>query len=100
MLPHVVDALIPVAAEKMVGFAKALGEPVEGIIAQEEAHRAARATRKIVSQLDLPTRFRELDVELDDLLEVAESAASLGMVRNASIPVSAAELQQMIKAAY
>lgn len=100
VLPHVVDNLIPVAPEKMVGYAKALGEPVEGIIAQEEAHRAARATRKIVSQLDLPARFRELDVELEDLLETAEMAASLAMVRNATIPVSATELQTLIKTAY
>jgi len=100
LLPHVVDALIPANAEKMVGVARALGEPVEGIIAQEEAHRAAKAIRKIVSQLDLPSRLRDLDVSIDELIDASDLVTGLFPAASSSQRISPIELQQLIKAAY
>lgn len=100
LLPHVVDTLIPAYPDKMVGVARALGESVEGIIAHEEAHRAARAIRRIVSQLDLPSRLRELDVSLDELMESTELVSGLFSTMPTTERVSPAELQQLIKTAY
>lgn len=100
LLSHVVEILGMRDVEKMALVAGALGEPVEGIIAAEDAPRASRAVRRLLSHVDLPARFRDLDVTLDELSVAAEEAAEFRM--NAGVPggTSAADLQQLIAEAY
>lgn len=100
LLPHVVDMLITQVPDKMVSVARALGEPVEGIMAEEDARRAARGVRRILSQLDLPTRLRDMDVSLDELLSAAERLGEFDMLRSAPTNTAMADVQALIKLAY
>jgi alcohol dehydrogenase len=100
LLPHVVDVLTPRNLEKAARIAGALDEPIGGIIAADDAPRAARGIRKLLSQLDLPTRLRDLDVTLDELSSVAEVAAEFGWLSGVPGGATIAELQQLVAAAY
>ncbi len=100
LLPHVIDILVNRDMERAARVAAAMGEPVGRIIAAEDAPRASRAIRKLVSQLDLPPRLRDLDVTLDELGRCAEEVADLPMLANVPGGASLAELQQLVSAAY
>jgi alcohol dehydrogenase len=100
LLPHVVDLLTPRNAEKAAQVAAALGEPVEGIRAVDDAPRAGRGVRKLLSQLDLPVRLRDLDVAHEDLSAAADDALEYPGL--SSVPGGAAPdvLQQLVANAY
>lgn len=100
LLPHVVEFLTPRDVEKAARVAAALNEPVERITAAEDAPRAARGIRKLLTQLDLPPRLRDLDVTLDDLSAAAEDAADFPMLANVPGGVSGSDLQQLVAAAF
>ncbi len=100
LLPHIVEILVARDTEKMAQVAGAFGETVEGIIAAEDAPRATRGVRRLLSHVDLPARFRDLNVTLDELSVAAEEAAEYRM--NANVPggTSAGDLQQLVAEAY
>lgn len=100
LLPHVMDVLVSRETERAARVAAAMGEPVGRIIAAEDAPRASRAIRKLVGQLDLPPRLRDLDVTLDELSHCAEEVADLPLLNNVPGGASLAELQQLVSAAY
>lgn len=100
LLPHAVDMLIAQVPDKMVTVARALGEQVEGIMVEEDARRAARGVRKMLNQLDLPTRLRDMDVSLDELFGVTERLLEFDMVRSAPTNTAAADLTALVKLAY
>lgn len=100
LLPHVVEMLIPRDVERAAQVAALLGEPVQGIMASEDAPRAARAIRKLLSQLDLPTRLRDLDVTLDQLSVVADESGDSVLLETVPGGAGVAELQQLIGMAY
>lgn len=100
LLPHVMEYLVPKNVEKAARVAGALGEQVSGISANEDAPRSVRGVRKLVSQLDLPVRLRDLDVSLDELSHCAEQAADLDMLGGVPGGVGVAELQRLVAAAY
>jgi alcohol dehydrogenase len=100
LLPHVVEVLSVRDVEKMARVAASIGENVEGIIAADDAPRAARGIRRLLSHVDLPVRFRDLDVTLDELSSAAEAASEYAM--NANVPggISSSDLQQLIAEAF
>lgn len=100
LLPHVVDVLTSRDMEKAARIAAALGEPVERITAQDDAPRAARGVRKLMTQLDLPPRLRDLDVTLDDLSRAAEDAAEFPLMANVPGGASASLAQQLVSSAF
>lgn len=100
LLPHVMDVLVIRDAEKAVRVASALGEAVSGISATEDAPRAARGIRKLVSQLDLPARLRDLDVTMDELTHCAEQTAELGMLSSVPGGAGVNDLKRLVATAY
>lgn len=100
LLPHVMDALAGRDPEQAAATARALGEPVEGIIEAEDAPRAARALRRLLSHLDIPARLRDLDVTLEELSAVADEAAQLSLVTNVPGGAANADLRQLVSAAF
>jgi alcohol dehydrogenase class IV len=100
LLPHVVEFLTPRNHEKAARVAAALGERIEGIRAVDDAPRAARGVRKLLSQLDLPVRLRDLDVAHDELSAAATEALEYPGLASVPGGVSGTELQQLVAAAY
>lgn len=100
LLPHVVELLTPRNEEKAAQIARALGEPVEGIRPVDDAPRAARGVRKLLSQLDLPVRLRDLDVAHEDLSLAATDALEYPGLSAVPGGASPEDLQQLVAAAY
>ena len=100
LLPHVVDMLTPRNEEKAARVAAALSEPIEGIRAADDAPRAARGVRKLLSQLDLPVRLRDLDVAHEELSNAAEDALDYSGLAAVPGGASDADLQQLVSTAY
>lgn len=100
LLPHVVEILTPRNPDKAARVAKALGEPVEGIRPVDDAPRAARGVRKLLSQLDLPIRLRDLDVAHEELSAAAEEALDYAGLSTVPGGASADDLQQLVATAY
>ncbi len=100
LLPHVMDYLVSKNQEKAARVAEALGEPISGISPAEDAPRAVRGIRKLVSQLDLPVRLRDLDVTLDELSHCAEQVADLEILGGVPGGAGVAELQRLVSTAY
>jgi len=100
LLPHVVDLLTPRNPDKAAQVAAALGEPVERIRAVDDAPRAARGVRKLLSQLDLPIRLRDLDVTHEELSGSAEEALDYRGLSSVPGGASEEDLQQLVSSAY
>lgn len=100
LLPHTMEYLASKNVDKAARVAAALGETVSGISAHDDAPRAVRGVRKLVSQLDLPIRLRDLDVTLDELSHCAEQTSDLDMLSGVPGGAGANELRQLVATAY
>lgn len=100
LLPHILETHVPHRAEKLSDISAALGEQVDGIMPEEDAQRAVRAVRRMLGMIELPTRLRDLDLSLDDLMELSESVADTDMARKAAISFSTERIAQLFKTAF
>ncbi len=100
LLPHIVDFLTPRNYEKAAKVAAALGERVDGIRAAEDAPRAARGIRKLLNHMDLPVRFRDLDVAHEELGAAATEVLEYDAISSVPGGVTEADLQQVVESAY
>ena len=100
LLPHVLDTAVLARPDKLKRVAHALGEEVRDVTPTDAADRASAAVRRIIGQLELPGRLREMDLAIDDLVDVAELAASLDMAATAPMPHATSDLYDLIKLAF
>jgi alcohol dehydrogenase len=99
-LPHVMDFVLPAATERLAEIARLLGEDVESLPRTEAAQRAAEVVRRHIAALSLPTRLRDFDLNLDDMIEVAAMARSYDMMNYLPRAISTEDLYELIKTAY
>jgi alcohol dehydrogenase len=100
MLPHVLEFYSGVAAEKLAAVAGYLGEEVSEQAPVEAAAQAVEAVRRMIGQLGLPTRLRDFDLELDDMVEIASTARNFDMMNYLPRSISTEDLYELIKSAY
>jgi alcohol dehydrogenase len=100
MLPRVLELYVGVAAEKLTVLAGYLGEQVEAVAPVEGAGRAVAAVRRILGSLGLPTRLRDFDLNLDDMVDVAGMARSFDLMNYLPRSVSTEDLYELLKLAY
>jgi alcohol dehydrogenase len=100
MLPRVLELYVGVAAEKLTVLAGYLGEQVEAVAPVEGAARAVAAVRRILGSLGLPTRLRDFDLNLDDMVDVAGMARSFDLMNYLPRSVSTEDLYELLKLAY
>jgi len=108
LLPHVLEFYSAVAAEKLTVVAGYLGEEVSDGAAADPAeaasaggaHRAVEAVRRILGSLGLPTRLRDFDLNLDDLVEAASAARAFDLMNYLPRAISAEDLYELLKSAY
>ena len=80
--------------------AKLLGEDVSNASSVEAPVRAIDAVRRIIASLGLPTRLREFDLSLDEMIEVAGAARSFDMMNYLPRVVSTEDIYELIKSAF
>jgi alcohol dehydrogenase class IV len=100
LLPHVMEFYAGVAAEKLAAVAGFLGEEVSSAAPVEGAARAVEAVRRILGSLGLPTRLRDFDLNLDDMVEAASTARGFDMMNYLPRSISAEDLYELLKSAY
>jgi|GEM_PF-219308 len=100
LLPHILEFHIGARPERIGKLAIALGEDVDGISAADDAAKAPRAVRRMMGQLKLSSRLRDFDLNLDDMVDVTETAADFEMVRYSPVPLSAQDLYDLVKLAF
>lgn len=72
MMPAVMEFNLATNPEKFAAIAQALGEDVEGLTMWEAAEAAVEAVRRLVGDLDLPLRLRDVGVQQEDLEDFTE----------------------------
>ncbi len=100
MLPHVMEFNLSIASEKLAFVAGLLGEEVQEIPSVDAAQKAVDAVRRIIGTLGLPTRFRDFDLNLDDMMDVAGTARSFDMMNYVPRSISTEDLYELIKTAF
>jgi alcohol dehydrogenase len=100
LLPHVLEFYAGVAMEKLARVAAFLGEEVSAAAPVEGAARAVEAVRRILGSLGLPTRLRDFDLNLDDMVEAASTARSFDMMNYLPRSISSEDLYELLKSAY
>lgn len=100
MLAYLLDYFEGTRPEKMRRIASALGERPGEEDGQRGMHRAGVAARRLIARTGLPARLRALDLSLDDLSAIADSASDFEMISFVPIPITAQELYDILKQAY
>ena len=100
LLPSVMEFALNVRGDRIAHIARLLGEDVSDASATEAPMRAIEALRRVIASLGLPTRLREFDLSLDEMLEVAGAARSFDMMNYLPRVVSTEDIYELIKSAF
>jgi alcohol dehydrogenase class IV len=100
LLPHVLEFSLNVRGDRVGTIARLLGEDVSEATPVEAPQRAIEAVRRFVAALELPSRLREFDIPLDEMIEVASTARAFDMMNYLPRVASTEDIYEMIKAAY
>jgi alcohol dehydrogenase len=100
LLPFVMEFAVNVRGDRIAQVARLLGEDVSDVSSVEAPMRAIDAVRRIISSLGLPTRLREFDLTLDEMIEVAGVARSFDMMNYLPRVVSTEDIYELIKSAF
>ena len=100
LLPYVLEFSLNVRGDRIAQIARLLGEDISDATPVEAPQRAIEAVRRLISSLNLPSRLREFDIGLDEMIEVAGTARSFDMMNYLPRVVSTEDIYEMIKAAY
>jgi alcohol dehydrogenase len=100
LLPYVMEFAVNVRGDRIAQIAKLLGEDVTDTTSVEAPVRAIDAVRRIIASLGLPTRLREFDLSLDEMIEVAGAARSFDMMNYLPRVVSTEDIYELIKSAF
>jgi alcohol dehydrogenase class IV len=100
LLPYVLEFAVNMRGDRIAEVARILGEDVSDASSVEAPVRAIDAVRRIISTLGLPTRLREFDLSLDEMIEVAGAARSFDMMNYLPRVVSTEDIYEMIKSAF
>ncbi|MBA7622605.1 1,3-propanediol dehydrogenase [subsurface metagenome] len=100
MLPHVMEFNKGAGLEKLSVIAGLLGENITGLDSAEAAGKAVEAVRRLPGVLGLPSRLRDFDLELDDMVDIAGIARSFDMLNYLPRPISTEDLYEFMKSAF
>ncbi|MCL1818901.1 MAG: iron-containing alcohol dehydrogenase [Spirochaetaceae bacterium] len=98
LLPHILDILAETRTERMAMAAKALGEDTFGMETGAAARRVPEWVRRVIAQMGLPGRLRDLDLKLNELIDAAEAASEFDPTIR--LPLTIDGLYDILKSAY
>jgi alcohol dehydrogenase class IV len=102
LLPHVLRYTRIAREEEFAELASALGRPTDGLSRREASMELVVAVEDMLTDLDLPTRLRDLGVEEDALEELAEAAVTreFFLVENSPRNASEEDVLEIFQQAY
>lgn len=100
MIPHILELGMRTQPKKVERIGNVLGEEVYGKPLKEFSVQVVDAVRQRMGLLQVPMRLKELDLELDDMVEISRIAHELPMANFLSEPLSAEDIFELIKQAF
>jgi alcohol dehydrogenase len=100
LIPYILEFNASTATEKIAHIGKIFGTESGDLSTVDAADQAIETIRSLIASLEMPTRLRDFDLELDDLLDSVEVAHSFDMMNHLPRTVSTEELYDIVKSAY
>jgi alcohol dehydrogenase len=100
LLPYVMEFAVNVRGDRIAQVGRLLGEEIADLSSVEAPVRAIDAVRRTIASLGLPTRLREFDLTLDEMIEVAGAARSFDMMNYLPRVASTEDIYELIKSAF
>jgi len=100
MIPYILELGLRSQPKKVERIGNVLGEEIYGKPLKEFSVQVVDAVRQRMGLLQVPMRLKELDLDLDSMVEVARIAHELPMTHFLTDPVSAEDLFELIKQAF
>jgi alcohol dehydrogenase class IV len=99
-LPYVMEGAAASRVEKMARLAKISGEEIDGLDSSAAAGKAVDGLRQRLGSLRVPTRLKDFDLKLDDLVELASAARDLEFCAYLPRTLSVEDVYDIVKQAY
>jgi alcohol dehydrogenase len=99
-LPYILEGAIKSSVEKTATIARLLGEDVENLSVSEAANKAAENLRVKIGALKMPARLKDLGLNIDELVEIAETVRKFDLINYLPRAVSVEDIYDIIKQAY
>jgi alcohol dehydrogenase class IV len=101
LLPFVMRYNLPARRRELAAIARLLGEEVSGLSEDEAAGRAIAAVERLLSDIGIPRRLRDLGVTEAQLRPFAEKAATIRRILRVNPrPVTADDLEAILREAF
>jgi alcohol dehydrogenase len=100
LIPHVLEFNSSSSVEKVATMGRLMGEETAELTVVDAANRVIESMRTLIGSLELPSRLRDFDLELDDMVDVVEMAHSFDMINYLPRTVSSEDLYDIIKTAF
>ena len=100
LFPYIIEDAKKYKADRIERIAKAMGVTEEGQTADEAASALADNIRQRLAKANLPTRLKELSLNVDQLALVAEDAGQLDFINTLPRSMTSDELFDLLKLAY
>lgn len=100
MLPHILELGLRSQPKKVERIGNVLGEEIYGKPLKEFSVQVVDAVRQRMGLFQVPMRLKELDLDLDSMVEIASVAHGLPMTHFLSDPISEEDVLALIKQAF
>lgn len=102
LLPSVMEFNMVAIPEKFARLAELLGEDTSGLSTEEAAQHSVAAVRRLIRDLSLPERLRDIGITRDDIPEMAKAAYQTRQMLFGANPreVTEADLVEIYTAAF
>jgi len=100
LMPHIIEFNYNACMEKMQTLGRLLGEELAEEQEPVAMKRLTLAVQRILAPLQLPARFGEFDMKIDDMIEIAENAYSFDYIQHLPRGMSIDDIYNFIKAAF
>ena len=100
LLPPIMEFNLTTCANKYIHVARAFGKNVSDITVVEAAIKAIEEVRKITTDMRIPTKLSELNIDKNELMQVAKLAKQYEFMQYLPRPVTKDDIYTILTAAY
>ena len=102
MLPYVMEYNLIGNLEKYANVAQAMGERIEGLSVSDAAYRSVEAIKRLLQDLSLPSRLREVGAKKEDFQAFSEKVPNLykHLINNNPRDMRAEDIRQIYESAW
>jgi len=100
LLPHVMEFSLEACPEKYMEVAKAMGEKIEGLSPKEAAQRSVEFVNRLLRDLGLPTRLRDIGCDKKKFPQVVEDTMKTGNILVNPRRVTGDDVLELLTRAY